>query len=1190
MQGLFDDATEPDRELREESWNRLREKIEACQKIRSDTENVRESLNDSSLIDTLLAFNLDAEIQHYEIRVRVLRKKIEEISRLYLYKKRCLRDANEAIFKKQGTIEEVTNSNALLEPRLQELVELFAIELDGGPAARGTFKTNQCNCVLIDTIRGYHLPYMQSIIGHMEIETLAAISYALQVFHVLARIMDYNFRYPIIAFAGIAKVELPAENRTIPLLGWKKRIDKEKFEEAVSLISKDITQLRSDTGFPTQVIDKTLYLLFDWVRAINGGPYHRMYPRPSESISSPASLITDDVQHVYVSAPVSHFVCDFRQTPNDVEEALECPLTDTDERQLEEMTEVKSPIVITDVDDEPPLEPPMSLHDKIVIVGTQNGSIWVMDHQGFSNFDNVPVFRPHRCAVSRLSVEATGSYILSCANDCRVVVTGIGTDELNCTINVQYMPKCIVMSPTFSRKDCTPSFLVGERSLILYEKKFLGYKSQTLFDGGERDGFIMCCSWEGRYIAFSNDSGTRIFNRFTRKMLTRVPPQHDVDRIRSFCATPQHCWLPNDSLAIGWADTVTVVAVVNVDGQERGEVHRMWHLSLFVSGISYTLDERNNCNEFFIVGLRSENDEFDDAASTMSSCTAWTSSDSTVPPVIQTCVLSPLSLKEYELLSEDYLSNMKLRKHLFPSHVQMLGIPSCNSYFIMGPYDLVVATPYGAYDGVAFRLKYKMWDPAWEMAMRHAEELEKTNLNTKAVGRQMIEGFLNSDRPKAAAARLPQVAGEKSSEWEWAVDLFERHRLSTMLAEVLPTSNPQLQPECYESVLNAALYNDAKMFKKLVQVWNGDLYRTGHLIDLTQWRIKQVVSETSGAESRVEEAYLCEALAALYIYERKYSQALKIYMSTRDPQIFSIIDKHHLFQLVKDEITELMKINSDRALRLLLDNEDSVPASYVMDKIARQPKVQMAYLTKLLARNEGSEFADKAVQLYAEYDRKKLLPFLRKNEHYHINRALSICKQKNYVEETILLLERGGNHVDAINLMVATYKNIEKAVEYCKEQEDRDLWMHLIDAVVRTPEHFAKLLIQASGSLDPLIIIEKIPLDTEIPDLRDSLSRVLVDYEAHVGLQKGCKEAMLGDNRVLLDGFLVTNSAAVYVHGNKVCHLCGAPVLKIDERIQTGLRMFPCGHVFHNSCSTEAERRNSSMNDECIACSEKTRD
>lgn len=39
-----------------------------------------------------------------------------------------------------------------------------------------------------------------------------------------------------------------------------------------------------------------------------------------------------------------------------------------------------------------------------------------------------------------------------------------------------------------------------------------------------------------------------------------------------------------------------------------------------------------------------------------------------------------------------------------------------------------------------------------------------------------------------------------------------------------------------------------------------------------------------------------------------------------------------------------MTINTDLALRLLLDNEDSVQPSFVMSKLTQKPKLQVGFL------------------------------------------------------------------------------------------------------------------------------------------------------------------------------------------------------------------------------------------------------
>lgn len=59
----------------------------------------------------------------------------------------------------------------------------------------------------------------------------------------------------------------------------------------------------------------------------------------------------------------------------------------------------------------------------------------------------------------------------------------------------------------------------------------------------------------------------------------------------------------------------------------------------------------------------------------------------------------------------------------------------------------------------------------------------------------------------------------------------------------------------------------------------------------------------------------------------------------------------------------------------------------------------MLYLNKLYSRGEASEYYDLMIRLFAEYDRKMLLPFLKKIENYNLDQALEVCRRKNYVDE-----------------------------------------------------------------------------------------------------------------------------------------------------------------------------------------------
>ncbi|KAK6027746.1 hypothetical protein OSTOST_06220 [Ostertagia ostertagi] len=691
------------------------------------------------------------------------------------------------------------------------------------------------------------------------------------------------------------------------------------------------------------------------------------------------------------------------------------------------------------------------------------------------------VMRPHRSAVTRLAIDEPGNYVMSCANDGRVVISGIGCNNLN----------------------------------------------HTVFRGGEQDGFITQCSWRQSLIAFTCDKGTRIFD---------------------------------SSFSIYFQST---------DGEES---------SVSQNGPS---------------------------------------------PVVQLCLLAPETYSTYRLLAEDRLS-FSSKTYSHPCQFSMAGVPTFESYFLISSSDLVMATPYCAEDTLKWRIENDFLEEAWEFARERNAELEESKWDSRTVGRVMIEHLLSSGKPRLAAARVTErsyfcirnliINGifknfssfqHQAHNWSQSVmkRYFKLHYTMTSIFLNVWSSNGLLR--CTEQNEGGMyIYSTrALVLHYVCPLLNCDVQ--GWLIGLTLRRIQEVLSSSdqSDALSPKEEVRLYHALAHLYVHERKFDSAIKIYTNLRDQQVFAVIDKYQLFEHVKEQISELMLINSDRTLRLLLDNEDSVPAALVMTTMARQAQsaamvshseiargaasrammaphthswqfilqdikysprcsiFQMAYLTKLLSKNEGAEFADQAVRLYAEYDRKKLMPFLRKNENYQINRALEVCRQKNFVRRgkkksrgkkgyllqprpsMILLLGKSGNHVDALDLMVRKYNQLDKAVEYCQvsvngtisaEHDDPDLWTRLI---------------------------EEIPPTMSVPGLRNALVSVLRNYEAHVELQQGCHESTRGDVRELLMAYLKTQALAIPVGAR--CSTCSCIPLSTPDKGGTDQRMLNCGHLPH---------------------------
>lgn len=91
------------------------------------------------------------------------------------------------------------------------------------------------------------------------------------------------------------------------------------------------------------------------------------------------------------------------------------------------------------------------------------------------------------------------------------------------------------------------------------------------------------------------------------------------------------------------------------------------------------------------------------------------------------------------------------------------------------------------------------------------------------------------------------------------------------------------------------------------------------------------------------------------------------------------------------------------------------------------------------------------VELYAIFDRDKLLPFLKKSDYYPIQQALDICNKQKYYPEMVYLFGRMGDTKVALELIIKELKDMQQAISFCQEHDDPDLWDDLIEASLDQP-------------------------------------------------------------------------------------------------------------------------------------------
>jgi len=76
--------------------------------------------------------------------------------------------------------------------------------------------------------------------------------------------------------------------------------------------------------------------------------------------------------------------------------------------------------------------------------------------------------------------------------------------------------------------------------------------------------------------------------------------------------------------------------------------------------------------------------------------------------------------------------------------------------------------------------------------------------------------------------------------------------------------------------------------------------------------------------------------------------------------------------------------------------------------------------------HRGSDFHELQVALYAEFDYKMLLPFLRQSNYYPLEKAYKVCESRGLVPEMVFILGRMGNNKQALNLILSKLKDIRQ--------------------------------------------------------------------------------------------------------------------------------------------------------------------
>uniref|UniRef100_A0A5F8HDC8 VPS41 subunit of HOPS complex n=1 Tax=Monodelphis domestica TaxID=13616 RepID=A0A5F8HDC8_MONDO len=776
----------------------------------------------------------------------------------------------------------------------------------------------------------------------------------------------------------------------------------------------------------------------------------------------------------------------------------------------------------------------MTVHEKFLALGTHYGKVYLLDVQGniTQKFDIVSIRKYEKrlglgtkmgspVKINQISLDESGEHMGVCSEDGKVQVFGLYSGEefhetFDCPI------KIIAVHPQFLRSHCK-QFVTGGKKLVLFERSWMSrWKSSVLHEG---EGNIRNVKWRGNLIAWANNMGVKILDVISKQRITNVP--RDDISLRPDMYPCSLCWKDNVTLIIGWGSSVKICSVKERHASEIRdlpnryvEIVSQFDMEFYISGLAPL------CDQLVVLSYVKETSD------KMEREYCARPRLDIIQPLPETCE----EISSDALTVRGFQENECRDYHLEHSEGESL-------FYIVSPRDVVVAKERDQDDHIDWLLEKKKYEVI---------------SGTLDIGLAYISHLVEKGEHDMAARKCQKVLGKNAALWEYEVYKFKEIGQLKAISPYLPRGDPVLKPLIYEMILHEFLESDYEGFATLIREWPGDLYNNSVIVQAVRDHLKKDPQNTT----------LLRTLAELYTYDKSYSQALQIYLTLRHKDVFQLIHKHNLFSAIQDKIVLLMDFDSEKAVDMLLDNEDKISIKRVVEELENRPELQHVLFKR--DHHKGQRFHEKQISLYAEYDRPNLLPFLRDSTHCPLEKGATEG-QMGGSQRPLLALPTAGQAVVCPPARAPAVGGLPVTPGLPPP----------------SPAFITGLLNNIGTHVDPILLIHRIKEGMEIPNLRDSLVKILQDYNLQILLREGCKKILVADSLSLLKKMHHTQMKGVLVDEENICESCLSPVLPPDVAKPFSVVVFHCRHMFHKECLPVPSMNSSGQF--CNICSAKNR-
>lgn len=777
-------------------------------------------------------------------------------------------------------------------------------------------------------------------------------------------------------------------------------------------------------------------------------------------------------------------------------------------------------------------------NERFVAIGTEKGKVIMCDHEGNKTKDLAQL----KGRVTCIEADERGEVIACSCIEGQVQVISLFEDS---DVELKMKFKNAVHKLALSETYCsTGKIIIAGEKITLCERGLLGSKKSSNLAITKE---VTRLDWTGDFLTWADSYEVKVFDMNSREIISIISRQSLCDDKDYSC---NFTWSTRTTLVIGWADCIQICGVKQRQGSTKIEIQKIIQTDFRITSLIPI-----GSNEMII---------------------------SSVTP------RSKPSVKIIELQEgSDYLEHcddqVTVRAYsTFTSKDYMMSVVNCDGHdltaFVASPKDIIVATEPNDEDHVNWLLENEQYIEALDFTKHR----KLTNHSYGAIGREYIRFLIETDDLELAAQKCPAFLST-AHDWEKEAFAFSSKNALRVLVPYLPTSNPQLRSSVYGEALRELV--EAKQYDRylyLIKTWPSAIFEIKQQVHLVR-------SELDRIQSKSKE--LSIALRILLEADRRYQEAFEIFMKLEDPDVFFFIENHYLYKApwIQEGILQLMGIDAEKCSKILITYPDDFPIRRMVEVLRESTHFLHHYLHNLYIHDDESlppEYHDLQIVLYANYDREKLLDFLKTSPYYEERDAVEICAAKGFTDERVYLLARMGKKSEALSLLLESSDTIHPSVEFCLQQNDHELWTELIDLSISKAEHVKNLLNIVGQYVSPLMIIERIPEGMEIPGLRDALQVVLHDATDRQSMWEVTETIAAIDGMSLIKRLYSSRKRGILVNSDaKIeCSGCSQPLFFKKDISRRKCMVFSCGHHCHIQCAVDTShhsqsRRNSDSSD-----------